>query len=102
MPGPTNWKKSSKRKSAAPDVAITSPKNGNMSMASKSTSACNFHSFLKMAGRKTIAQFCIWASTTSDSKNLRLLWVCALDEGEKLGIAQGKKLGLKERNGLGL
>ena len=49
-----------------------------------------------MTDRKTIAQFCNWASTTSNSENLRLLWVHAMEEGEKLGIMQGKKLGLKE------
>ena len=96
MPGPRNQKKPSKRKSAAPDAVIASPKNGSMSTASESTPACNFRSFLEMADGKTIAQFCNWASTTSDGENLRLLWVRTMEEGEKLGIMQGKKLGLKE------
>ena len=96
MPGPGNQKKPSKRKSAAPDAVVASTKNGNTSMASELTPACDFHSFLEMADRKTIAQFCNWASTTSNSENLRLLWVHAMEEGEKLRIMQGKKLGLKE------
>ena len=102
MPGPGYQKKTSKRKTNALNAAITSPTNGNASTASESTSACDFCHFLKMADCKTIAQFCNWAAATSDGENLRLLWICALDEGEKLGIIEGKKLGLKEAIGRGM
>ena len=97
MPGPGYQKKSSKRKTTAPNAAVVSPANGNTSTASESTSACHdFHHFLEMADRKTIAQFCNWAATTSDGENLRLLWTRALDKGEKLGIKLGRKLGIEE------
>ena len=97
MPGPRNQKKSSKKRTTAPDAAATSPANGTASTVSESTLACyNFRRFLEIADRKTIAQFCTWAAATSDGKNLRLLWTHALDEGEKLGITEGKRLGLKE------
>ena len=97
MPGPGNQKKSLKRKTATANTAVASPTNGNISTASESTSACHeFRHFLEMADRKTIAQFCNWAAATSDGENLRLLWIRALDEGEKLGVIQGKKLGMKE------
>ncbi|KAF8220619.1 hypothetical protein L208DRAFT_743322 [Tricholoma matsutake] len=97
MPGPGYQKKSSKKRTTAPNAAVTSPANGNASTTSESTLACHdFCHFLEMADRKTIAQFCNWAATTSDGENLRLLWICALDKGEKLGIIEGKRLGLKE------
>ena len=97
MPGPGNQKKSSKKRTTAPDAATTSPANGTASTVSESTSACyNFRRFLEIADRKTIAQFCTWAAATSDGENLRLLWTRALDEGEKLGIIEEKRLGLKE------
>ena len=94
MPGPGYQKKSPKRK---PTAAVMSPVNGTVSTASELTSAChNLCHFLEMADCKTIAQFCNWAATTSDGENLRLLWICALDEGEKSGVIQGKKLGIME------
>ena len=83
MPGPGNQKKSSKKQTTTPDTAIVSPANDTASMASESTPACDFCSFLKMTDRKTIAQFCNWASTTSNGENLRLLWVRTMEEGEK-------------------
>ena len=49
-----------------------------------------------MADHKSITQFSNWAAATSNGENLRLLWNCVLDKGEKLGTVQGKKLGLKE------
>jgi len=104
MPSPGNQKKSSKRKTATANAAVASPTNGNMSTstASKSTTACDFHSFLEMADCKSIAQFCNWASTTSDSENLRLLWIHTLNEGKKWVIKQGRKLGIEEGRKLGI
>ena len=96
MPGPVYQKKSSKSKTAAPNAAIVSPANGNMNTVSKSTLAIDFHCFLEIADHKSIAQFCNLAAATSDGENLRLLWICVLEEGEKLGVKEGKKLGLKE------
>jgi hypothetical protein len=96
MPGPGYQKKSSKRKTTAPSTAVTSPANENASTASETTTACEFRTFLELADRKSIAQFCNIAASTRDGENLRLLWTRALDEGEKVGMKEGKKLGLRE------
>ena len=55
-----------------------------------------FHSFLEIADYKSIGQFCTFASSTSNSANLRLLWEHAMDEGEKWRIKKGKRLGINE------
>jgi hypothetical protein len=65
-----NQKKSSRRKTATADTAIASPTNGNISTASELTTACDFHTFLKMADCKSIAQFCNIAASTHESEDL--------------------------------
>jgi hypothetical protein len=88
MPGPGNMKKSLKKKTTTTtDLELNTLPTQPMP---------DFHSFLEIAEYKSIAQFCTWASTTSDGVNLRLLWECTMDEGEKLGMKKGKKLGMKE------
>src|ERR1700679_4024514 len=101
MPGPGNQNKSSKRKTATANTAVASSTNGNISTASESTTPYDFRTFLEMADRKCIAQFCNIAASTREGENLRLLWIRALDEGEKLGIKQGRKLGIEEGRKLG-
>jgi hypothetical protein len=64
-------------------------------------STCNFCLFLEKADYKNVSHFCNWASTTSDSANLKLLWTHAIDEGKKLGIEEGRILWYKEFYGEG-
>src|ERR1700679_3258961 len=88
MPGPGKMKKTSKKKTTTTtDSELNTLPTQPM---------LDFRTFLEVAEYKSIAQFCTWASTTSDGANLRRLWERAMDEGEKLGIKKGKKLGIKE------
>ena len=90
MPGPGNTKKSVKKKTT---MTVTTTSESN---ALPMQPVLYFHSFLKIADYKSIGQFCTFASSTSNGTNLRLLWECTMDEGEKWGIKKRKKLGMKE------
>jgi hypothetical protein len=56
-----------------------------------SVSSLNFREFLTKADPASISQFCDWASTTTDGRNLKLFWQRATDEGKKLGKEEERK-----------